>query len=122
MNILNFVGRCAAAPESKQANGTTVVKFRLVRNEFAGKNDDQTNRERVVTIPFTAFGKKAEAIGTHVRKGDQLVITASVENNRFTDGAGIERFDYNFIVQEFEFGAPGDEKRRELARREPGLA
>lgn len=117
MNKLFFTGRVAAAPEFKRHGATAVTKFRLIRNEYAGKDDKNEAMERQVAVPFTAFGKIAEAISEHVLKGDQLVIEARLENNKFTDGQGVERYDYNFIVAEFEFGAPGEEKRKQLAER-----
>lgn len=121
MNKLIFAGRVAAAPELKRTGTTSVVKFRLLRNEYAGKDDAGQSIERQVAVPFTTFGKRAEAISEHVLKGDQLIVEASLENNRYMDSQGIEHFDYNFIVSEFEFGAPGEEKRRQLeARKQHG--
>lgn len=114
MNLVIFTGRLAAAVELKQHGETTVAKLRLIRNEYAG-NDGQGNaRERQVVVPFVAFGKKAQALADNVMKGDQLIVHASIENNNFTDGEGKERYDYNFKIDEFEFGAPGPEKRRQL--------
>lgn len=120
MNKFIFAGRVAAAPELKRTGSTTVVKFRLLRNEYAGKDDAGQAMERQVAIPFTVFGKRAEAISEHVLKGDQLIVEASIENNRYTDSHGEEKFDYNFIVSDFEFGAPGEEKRRQLAAKHGG--
>lgn len=114
MNVLVFSGRTTGVPELKQHGDTTVTKFRLIRNEYAG-NDAQGNaRERQVVIPFVAFGKKAQAIADNVMKGDQLIVHASIRNNNFTDGEGVERYEYNFEVVEFDFGAPGPDKRRQL--------
>ena len=72
-------------------------------------------REKQVTIPFTAFGGMAETLAKNVMTGDQLVIEAKISNNNFTDGEGKERYDYNFEVVAFDYGAPGAEKRKKLA-------
>lgn len=115
MNILIFTGRVAATPELETRGETKVTRFRLIRNEYAGKDDNGEARERLVSIPFTAFGRLAEMLTEYVLVGDQLIVHASVRNNHYTDSKGVERYDYNFEVQDVEFGAPGQEKRKKLA-------
>jgi len=102
-----FVGRVAAAPTTQGTGDKTVTKFTLIKNEYAGK-DGQTGeaKERTVSIQFTAFRGKAEAIAKNVNKGDQLIVSFRIENNRY-EKDGEEIFGYNFIVDDFEFGAPG---------------
>lgn len=115
-NAFHFDGRMAEAPELRNS-ATKVCKFRLIRNERAGTDESGERKERVVAIPFTAFGATAEAIAKHVRKGDQLFIDARIENNRYTDSEQREHFDYNFVVTGFDFGAPGEASRAALADR-----
>lgn len=115
MNLLIFTGRMAATPELKQHGETTLTRFRLIRNEYAGKDEQGHRKERQVTVPFTAFGKKAELIANNVMVGDQLVVHGSISNNNFTDAQEVERYDYNFEVEAIEFGAPGAEKRKKMA-------
>ncbi len=116
MNFLNtFVGRVAATVSVSGAGDRAVAKIVLIRNEYAGK--DKTSgeiKERTVSIQFTAFRSTAEMLAKHIRKGDQLIVTYRIENNIWTDNEGVERFGYNFIIDGFEFGAPGQAKREEL--------
>lgn len=114
MNKLIFAGRAVAAPELNTYGETKVARFRLIRNEYAGRAGADERKERQVSIPFTAFGAMADAISKHVLTGDQLIIEAAVRNNNYTDKDNNERFDYNFEVMSFEFGAPGAEKRKKL--------
>lgn len=115
MNAFHFAGRAAAAPELTQHGDTKRARFRLIRNEYAGKDEKGERRERQVSIPFTAFGNMAESLAKNVLTGDQIIVEAAIKNNNFTDGNGVERYDYNFEVKGFEYGAPGAEKRRQLA-------
>lgn len=97
-----FLGRVAAAPTTQGNDDKAVTKFVLMRNEYAGKDRE----ERTVAIQFTAFRNKAEAIAKHVNKGDQLFVTFRIENNNYQkDGEDV--FGFNFIVEDFEFCAPG---------------
>lgn len=116
MNIFIFDGRLAAAPELKTHGETNVLRFRLIRNEYAGKDKETGKRiEKQVSIPFTAFGARAELIAKNCMIGDQLIVHATISNNNFTDSNQVERYDYNFEVEQVDFGAPGAEKRKKLA-------
>lgn len=123
MNILHFTGRIAKAPVLTGNGDRAVCKFTLIRNDYAGRDEDTgEKREKVVSVPFTAFRAKADAIAKHCHKGDQLIVTARVENNHWTDKENVEHYDYNFLVEDFEFGAPGEEKRQLLNARAESAA
>lgn len=116
-NAFHFSGRTAKAPVLTGSGDRAVCKFTLIRNEYAGKDDAGEKKDRTISIQFTAFRGKAEAIAKHVFKGDQLIVAARVDNNNWTDGEDQKHYDYSFIVDDFEFGAPGEEKRAALAER-----
>ncbi|MHB1100246.1 MAG: single-stranded DNA-binding protein, partial [Burkholderiales bacterium] len=72
MNKIIFAGRLASNPEQSGMGDRAVVKFTLIRNDYAGKDDDGAAKEKKVAIQFTAFRAKGEAIAKHCWKGDQL--------------------------------------------------
>jgi len=43
-------------------------------------------------------------------KGDQLIVGFRIENNNYEKDGEIA-YGFNFIVEDFQFGAPGKEKR-----------
>ena len=106
MNINIFSGRLAHAIELKKHADTDVVKFTLIHNEYAGKDNAGASKERKVAVQFTAFGKRATALSSHANIGDQLFVNYRIENNNF-EKEGETIYGYNFILEEFEFGAPG---------------
>src|SRR5690348_12242840 len=112
MNRFHFTGRLADKPQSKTHGETIVTTFRLIRNEYAGPD----RPERVVAIPFVMFGPRGQVLAQHSLTGDQLVIEATIRNNNYTVGDE-ERYGYDFVAEDFEFGAPGKLKRDELAGR-----
>lgn len=113
-NSHRFIGRVAAAPVLTRPNNKPVCKFTLIRNESRGTEESGEKRdERVVSIQFTSFNGLAETLAKHVMEGDQLVIGARVENNNFKK-EGEEVFGYNWVVEDFDFGAPGKQKRAQL--------
>jgi single-strand DNA-binding protein len=117
MNNFNFEGRLAKAPAVSGSGDKAYTKFTLIRNEYAGRDDGSGEPlEREVAIQFTAFRKKAETIAKHCRKGDQLIVSARVENNNY-EKDGEVHYSLAFIIEDFVFGAPGEVKRNELAKR-----
>ena len=118
MNHFHFTGRHAKAVTLTGQGDRAVAKFTLIRNQYAGKDDvSGESLERTVAIQFTAFRKKAEAIARNFFKGDQMIVVARVENNNYIDKDGLEHYCFNFVVDDFDFGAPGEGKRAELAAR-----
>jgi len=120
MNQLNFEGRLAAAPEMSNHGGTKVTRIRVIHNEPTGTDQETGERreDRVVALTFTAFGNMAETIHQHFFKGDQIILTARVENNDYIPKGGTEEdkvYGNSFIIRSWNFGAPGEEKRKWLA-------
>lgn len=116
MQINSFIGRAASSPTVTGAGDNAVAKFVLISNEYAGKDKDSgESKERAVSLRFTAFGKMGETLAKNVMKGDQLIVDYRIENNNWTDKDQQEQYGYNFVVKGFEFGAPGEAKRAQLA-------
>lgn len=108
-----FVGNLAKTPTITGTGDRAVTRFTLISNEYAGKDRDTGEaRERSVSIQFTAFRGKAEAIAKNAMKGDQLIVEYRVENNDY-EKAGETVYGYNFILEDFQFGAPGKDKREQ---------
>lgn len=110
-----FSGRVASAP-TKTGNGDkAVTKFTLIDNAYAGRDENDQAKTEPVSIQFTAFRAKADAIHENVRTGDQLIVSYHIRNNNYQPSEGDMVYGYSFIVDEFEFGAPGKATRDHLA-------
>ena len=111
-----FVGNLARAVSVTGTRDRTVARFTLIANEYAGKDKETGEiRERSVAIQFTAFRSKAEIIAKNALKGDQLIIDYRIENNDY-EKDGEAMYGYNFIVDDFAFGAPGKAKRDQFSQ------
>ena len=111
-----FVGNLAKTPTLTGAGDRAVARVTLITNEYAGKDQDTgESRERSVAIQFTAFRGKAEAIANNALKGDQLIVDFRIENNEY-DKDGETVYGFNFILEDFQFGAPGKEKREQFSK------
>lgn len=113
-----FVGNLAKAPTLSGSGDRAVCRFTLIENEYAGRDAEGNAKQRTTSLEFVAFRGKAEAIAKSAMKGDQIIITYRIENNNYTpQGSNETRYGFNFIAEEFKFGAPGPEKRAQWANR-----
>lgn len=117
MNRFLFAGRLADKPHSKRHGETIVASFRLIRNEYAGQSEAGERKERIVAIPFVVFRSRGQVIATHALTGDQLIVEATIRNNNYT--VYDERsYVFDFVAEDFDFGARGREHRAAAAEAE----
>ncbi len=122
MNKGSFIGRLAKAPVFRDGGRTPVCFFTLIRNEYAGKDEatGEAREERKVAIPFTIFGTRAKTISEHAYVGDQLAVEFRLANNDRAVGEDEIEYGFSFVVDDFEFGAPGELKRQKLSQQQRG--
>ncbi|MDE2306295.1 MAG: single-stranded DNA-binding protein [Gammaproteobacteria bacterium] len=114
---ITAVGQLAKNPELTVKGDVSYTRFCLVGNDYIGKDESGNARETVTSLWFTAFDALGEVIAKNARKGDQLIVVAQVRSNNWTDREGEKQYDHSYVVQSFRFGAPGKQKREELAAR-----
>ena len=109
---LTAVGRVAKQPEVQTKGDNTYCHLTLIGNDYAGPG-----KEPVATTLFlVAFGKTADVLAKNARKGDQLIVSGHIRNNNYRNGEET-KYGLSYIVDDFTWGAPGAEKRAELAQR-----
>ncbi|HEY6925761.1 MAG TPA: single-stranded DNA-binding protein [Steroidobacteraceae bacterium] len=114
------VGNLGRNPEAIVRGDVTFTRFCLVGNDYAGKDEEGAPREIVTTLWFTAFGPMGESIMRNARKGDQLIVEARVRANNWSDKDGQKKYEHDFVLQGFRFGAPGKAKRQEMGKNHSG--
>jgi len=104
MNVFCFDGRLAAQPQVTTTDKGVFVRFTLIRNDYAGKDDQGNAKERAVSIPFVSKGPRGQALADYVGVGDQILVTAHIQNNNYEkDGETV--YGFNFWADEWDFGA-----------------
>lgn len=112
-NLLHFVGRLTKTPSLSDKNGTQYCRFTLMRNEAFTKELEISSEGKSTAIPFIAFNSLASLITNNCRKGDQLIVTATVKNyNQVIDDK--ITYGFNFIISSVEYGAPGELTREQF--------
>lgn len=95
-----------AAPVEFDAN-REIARFTLISNEYVGKDPANQPRYDSIAIRFTAFKGKAKVIAEHLNTGDQLSVIHHIKNNNYKNSDNVDVYGYNFIVDDFTFGAKG---------------
>lgn len=98
-------GRLTRDPESRVTQtGTPVCEFGLAVNEKRKDN------EKSHFFDCTAFGKTAEMIGEHFRKGREILIDGRLDFQSWEDkNGGGKRSKIQVIVENFQFVGPREQ-------------
>lgn len=90
-NKVTLLGRLGADPEVRYtASGAAVANFTLATNE-RWRDKDGNKKERSDFHRCTAWGKTAEVIGEHLRKGSQVLVEGRLQNRDWEDKEGNKR-------------------------------
>ncbi len=102
MNKSLHSGRLVRDPEMKYTSGqsqTAIANFTLAVERKYKKEGEPT----ADFLNFVAFGKTAEVVEKHCRKGTKLLITSHVQTGNYTNKDGVKVYTTNFVVDELEF-------------------
>lgn len=99
MNHVSLMGNLTQDLELKQAkeNGRCYTQFRL-----AVDNKKKKGKETYF-FDIVAFGKKAELLSEHTRKGEKIVVIGSLQNSEFVTKEGIKNYRTKIVLDDFEF-------------------
>ncbi|MFU5504493.1 single-stranded DNA-binding protein [Pseudomonas aeruginosa] len=116
VNKVILVGNVGGDPETRyMPNGNAVTNITLATSESwkdkqTGQQQERTEWHRVVF-----FGKLAEIVGQHVKKGQQLYIEGSLRTRKWQAQDGQDRYTTEIIVDmhgqmQMLGGKPGNEQ------------
>lgn len=110
MNLCFLLGRVANEPQVRytSGDGKAIAQFSFAVNKYSKNGTDSADFFRC-----SAFGKTAECIEKHVKKGTKLALEGSFHNDNYTDQNGIKRYDFVFTVNQLEFCEKKSEEDQE---------
>lgn len=120
-NDVRLIGNLGNDPETKYTQaGTAVTKISLAttskRKDRDGNVQEKTQWHRVV-----CFGKLAEIVGEHLRKGSACAITGSINYDKYTGTDGVERYYTEIVADQVRFlGGGGSREDSEPTQRRRG--
>lgn len=99
ISILGNSGNDAELRYSEQ--GLPIASFSIASNSF--KNTQEGKVQITEWFNVTAFGKVAETIAAHVKKGTHLLVLGRLTFNPWVTNGGEPRAGAEVILQSFEF-------------------
>lgn len=103
LNNVNLMGNLTADPELRQTpDGTPVLTFRIaVPKPF--KKDTEDGKPNANFITCVAWKQNAENIAKFFKKGQRIIVQGSISTGDHIDKDGNKRYDFEVIVDRFEF-------------------
>ena len=107
MNVNLWVG-CGRLTRDAEASvtkkGTSMSKFRLAVNDR--RNDD------TLFLNVLCFGKMAESLNEHLRKGRLVSVTGKVKVDEYEDKTGAQRSSVCIMADEISLGPNAGEGKK----------
>jgi len=91
LNRFTGMGNCAADPEIRDVQGKKNASFRIGINERF-KNSSGQMQEHTEWINIVAWGKTAEAVEKHVKKGTVVFVEGKLQTRQWEDRNGGKRY------------------------------
>ena len=99
ISILGNTGSNSELRYSEQ--GLPIASFSIASNSF--RNTQEGKIQITEWFNVTAFGKVAETLAAHVRKGTQLLVIGRLTFNPWVTNGGEPRAGAEVVLQSFEF-------------------
>lgn len=98
MNLVVLGGRLVKDCElTKSTKGLAIAKFVIAINDYVG------GEVKTSFINCTAFGKTAESIDKYFHKGDLILLSGRINQNKYTSKDGKSVSLIEVVVSEFMF-------------------
>lgn len=99
---VSILGNLGRAPEKQRTpGGTLVTTFSIASNstrQTPQGTEKQTNWFRV-----KAFGRQAEVIAEHAKRGDRMLVQGKLSLGAWTDREGRAQVNADLLLQDFQF-------------------
>jgi single-strand DNA-binding protein len=110
LNRVILLGNLGADPELKMTGGgTAVLKLRLATSEsYLDRNKQR--QERTEWHRVVIWGRRAEALGKILSKGDRLLVEGSLRTSSYDDKDGNKRYTTEVIASNVVLGGGGGQR------------
>ena len=102
MNKIILLARLTRDPEvrySQGENSMAIASFSVATNRKF-KRDGEPDAD---FFNCTAFGKQAEFVEKHLKKGTKILLSGRVQNDNYTNKEGQKVYSVRIMVEEIEF-------------------
>jgi single-strand DNA-binding protein len=106
LNKIMLIGNLGRDPEMNYTpSGTAVTKFSLAVSRSRKSNTGE-RQEETEWFNIVAWDKLAEICNQYLHKGSKVYIEGRVQQRKYTDKNGIERYAFDVVVSDMEMLTP----------------
>ncbi|EDM23971.1 single-stranded DNA-binding protein [Caminibacter mediatlanticus TB-2] len=84
-------------------NGTAIAKFGLATNRTFKDNVTGENKQEVMFIDITVFGRSAEIANQYLGKGRRVLIEGRLVFDQWVDSTGQKRSKHSIVAERVQF-------------------
>ena len=125
LNKVMLIGHVGKDPEIKYTQSNVAVANFSVATAESFKDKNGAWQERAEWHRVVAFGKTAEVMGEHLKKGQQVYVEGSLKTRSWDDDKGVKRYLTEVVAFTVQFlgkkdgAASSAESAHENVTREP---
>ena len=103
-NKVILVGNLTKDVELKYTQlGTAIAKFGLATNRTYKDNMTGENKQEVMFIDITVFGRSAEVANQYLAKGRRVLVEGRLVLEQWVDGNGQKRSKHSIVAEKIQF-------------------
>lgn len=104
INRVVLVGRLTRDPETKATtNGKVFTRISLASNRYIYNKDTGEGKDEAGFFECVAFGRAAETIGKHLRKGSKIGVDGSLRWSSWENKDGKKASKVEIMIDSFQF-------------------
>ncbi len=103
-NKVILVGNLTRDVELKYTpSGTAIAKFGLATNRTYKDSMSGENKQEVMFIDITVFGRSAEVANQYLKKGKKVLIEGRLVLDQWVDASGNKRSKHSIVAEKVQF-------------------
>lgn len=104
VNKVILIGTLGNDPDIKVLDGgSTVVNFSIATSESWKDKNTGEQKEQTEWHNIVGFGRAAEVIGEHMKKGSQIYVEGKLKTEKWTDENNVEKRATKIMMSSFSF-------------------
>lgn len=108
LNRVILLGNLGADPELRTTNGgTAILNLRLATSE-SYLNKDKQRQERIEWHRVVLWGRRGEALGKILTKGDRILVEGSLRTSSYEDRDGNKKYTTEIVANNVVLSGGGN--------------
>lgn len=104
VNKVLLIGNLGRDPEIKyMPSGDAVTNIAIATSEYWKDKETGEQVEKTEWHRCVAFGKKAEVMAQHLKKGSKIWIEGKLATRKWQTQSGEDRYSTEIVIEEFQF-------------------